>query len=185
MPRIDILSPEDLEKNHQPEYPAYTLAQWREAVVAGHTIDGYWTWVHNSLCDEVAEADAEEDMDVTQVTYSSKGTCTPITDNTSAGDIPADLRNRLYTIVAEQLDYSVGENGPEKYDEQCLGAKLLTLEEVSDRIKAEYLASGPRASDVDWAVGELMAHCGRLFETPEHARSFLMEETHENLEKPE
>ena len=77
MPRIDILSPEDLEKNHQPEYPAYTLAQWREAVVAGHTIDGYWTWVHNSLCDEVAEADAEEDMDVSQVSYANKGTVTP------------------------------------------------------------------------------------------------------------
>ena len=74
---------------------------------------------------------------------------------------------------------------PEKYDEQCLGAKLLTPEEVSDRIKAEYLTSGCQASDVDWAVGELMAHCGELFETPEHAWSFLMEETHENLEKPE
>ena len=88
-------------------------------------------------------------------------------------------------IETAHQNFNVGENGPEKYDEQCLGAKLLTLEEVSDRIKAEYLASGPRASDVDWAVGELMAHCGRLFETPEHARSFLMEETHENLEKPE
>ena len=37
-------------------------------------------------------------------------------------------------------------------------------------------------TDVDFAVNRLMAECGELFDTPEHAWSFLMEETHESLE---
>ena len=138
MSRIEILSPEDLEKNHQPEYPAYTLAQWREAVVAGHTVDGYWTWVHTSRCDEVAEADAEEDMDITQATYTSKGTCTPITDNTSTDVIPADLRNRLYTIVAEQLGYSVGDIAGGKTFTGDLGADSLDEVELVMAVEEEF-----------------------------------------------
>ena len=54
-----ILSAEDLEKNFQPEYPAYTIAQWRETVASGHTIEGYWHWVHTMLTEE---AGLEEDM---------------------------------------------------------------------------------------------------------------------------
>ena len=83
MSHIEILSPDELKANYQGpdesgEYPAYTRADWQKVVALGLTIDGYWTWVHNSLCDEVAEADAEEDMDVSQVSYANKGTCTPI-----------------------------------------------------------------------------------------------------------
>ena len=103
-------------------------------MVAGHTIDGYWTWVHNSLCDEVAE----EDMDITQATYTSKGTCTPITDNTSAGDIPADLRNRLYTIVAEQLGYSVGDIAGGKTFTGDLGADSFDEVELVMAVEEEF-----------------------------------------------
>lgn len=52
----------------------------------------------------------------------------------------------------------------------------------SDAIKAEYLASGCQASDVDEAVEKLMAECGELFEDDRAAWEFLMEETHEDNE---
>ena len=77
-------------------------------------------------------------MDVTQVTYSSKGTCTPITDNTSAGDIPADLRNRLYTIVAEQLGYSVGDIAGGKTFTGDLGADSLDEVELVMAVEEEF-----------------------------------------------
>ena len=47
-----ILSAEQLEESFQPEYPAYTIAQWRETVASGHTIEGYWAWVHTMLTEE-------------------------------------------------------------------------------------------------------------------------------------
>ena len=53
----------------------------------------------------------------------------------------------------------------------------------SDEIKAEYLSSGCQASDVYEAFGKLMAECGSLFENDRHAWSFLMEESHEDLEQ--
>lgn len=52
----------------------------------------------------------------------------------------------------------------------------------SEAIKAEYLASGCQASDVDAAVSRLMAECGELFEDDRAAWSFLMEEPHEETE---
>lgn len=55
----------------------------------------------------------------------------------------------------------------------------------ADAIKSEYLASGCQSCDVDEAVQKLMAECGDLFESAEHAWSFLMEETHEGLEEDE
>ena len=143
MSHIDILSPDQLKAAYggpdgKGEYPAYNREEWREAVMHWATEEGYWTWVHNSLCDEVAEADAEEDMDVSQVTYSGKGTCTPITDNTTAGDIPADLRNRLYTIVAEQLGYSVGDIAGEKTFIDDLGADSLDEVELVMAVEEEF-----------------------------------------------
>jgi hypothetical protein len=53
----------------------------------------------------------------------------------------------------------------------------------SEKIKARYLESGMQASDVDNAVNQLLADCSELFESGEHAWTFLMEETHENLEQ--
>jgi hypothetical protein len=53
---------------------------------------------------------------------------------------------------------------------------------ISDKIKGDYLGSGCEASDVDEALARLAALCPELFETPDHAWSFLMEEPHENLE---
>jgi hypothetical protein len=52
----------------------------------------------------------------------------------------------------------------------------------SEAIKAEYLASGCQASDVDEAVEKLMAECGELFEDDRAAWEFIMEETHEDNE---
>lgn len=52
----------------------------------------------------------------------------------------------------------------------------------SEAIKAEYLASGCQASDVDEAVRKLMAECGELFADDHAAWGFLMEETHEERE---
>lgn len=52
----------------------------------------------------------------------------------------------------------------------------------SEAIKAEYLASGCQASDVDEAVEKLMAECGELFEDDRAAWEFLMEEPHEDNE---
>ena len=151
MPRIDILSPEDLEKNHQPEYPAYTLAQWREAVVAGHTIDGYWTWVHNCLCDESAEADAEGDMDITQVSYADKGTCTPIDEPKPTpaievpGSVPVDLRNRVYRILAEQLGLHERDISDDKILRDDLVADSLDLVELAMVIEEEFEIELPDA----------------------------------------
>lgn len=53
----------------------------------------------------------------------------------------------------------------------------------SEEIKAEYLASGCQASDVDAAVERLMAECGELFEHDRAAWEFLMEEPHEDSEQ--
>lgn len=53
----------------------------------------------------------------------------------------------------------------------------------TEEIKAEYLASGCQASDVDEAVRKLMAECGDLFEDDRAAWSFLMEEPHEESEQ--
>lgn len=55
----------------------------------------------------------------------------------------------------------------------------------ADEIKAEYLASGCQASDVDEAVSRLMDECGELFSDDRAAWSFLMEEKHEETESPE
>lgn len=52
----------------------------------------------------------------------------------------------------------------------------------SDTIKAEYLASGCQAVDVDDAIERLMAECGELFQDDRAAWEFLMEETHEDNE---
>lgn len=52
----------------------------------------------------------------------------------------------------------------------------------SEEIKAEYLASGCQASDVDEAVEKLMACCGELFQDDRAAWEFLMEEPHEDNE---
>lgn len=49
----------------------------------------------------------------------------------------------------------------------------------SEAIKAEYLASGCEASDVDFAVRRLMAECADIFKDDRAAWEFLMEETHE------
>lgn len=55
----------------------------------------------------------------------------------------------------------------------------------SDAIKAEYLASGCQATDVDEAVEKLMSECGELFEDDRAAWEFLMDETHEDNEDAE
>lgn len=55
----------------------------------------------------------------------------------------------------------------------------------SEAIKAEYLASGCQASDVDEAVEKLMVECGELFEDDRAAWEFLMEEPHEDNEDAE
>ena len=138
MSHIEILSPEDLEKNHQPEYPAYTLAQWREAVAAGHTIDGYWVWVHNSLCDEVAEADAEEDMDVSQVTYANRGTCTPIDAVAPSPAYKDNTAERLYTVIAEQLGVRECDLSDEKDFADDLGADSLDNVEMVMAVEEEF-----------------------------------------------
>lgn len=52
----------------------------------------------------------------------------------------------------------------------------------SEEIKAEYLASGCQASDVDEAVEKLMSCCGELFQDDRAAWEFLMEEPHEDNE---
>lgn len=52
----------------------------------------------------------------------------------------------------------------------------------SEAIKAEYLASGCQASDVDEAIEKLMAECAPLFGDARFAWSFLMEETHEDMD---
>lgn len=52
----------------------------------------------------------------------------------------------------------------------------------TEQIKAEYLASGCQACDVDEAVRKLMDECESLFENDRFAWSFLMEEAHEELE---
>ena len=69
MSNIEIMSPNQLKaayagEDGKGEFPAYTREEWREAVMHWSTEEGYWTWVHNCLCDESAEADAEEDMDI-------------------------------------------------------------------------------------------------------------------------
>ena len=58
-----ILSAEDLEKNFQPEYPAYTIAQWRETVASGHTIEGYWHWVYTMLTEEAGLEEASPNFE--------------------------------------------------------------------------------------------------------------------------
>ncbi|MDQ1326457.1 MAG: hypothetical protein QG564_1582 [Campylobacterota bacterium] len=51
--------------------------------------------------------------------------------------------------------------------------------ERSDQIKAEYLASGCQASDVDEAIEKLMSECGEIFADDVAAWEFLMEEEYE------
>lgn len=55
----------------------------------------------------------------------------------------------------------------------------------SEAIKADYLASGCQASDVDAAIELLMAECGELFQHDRAAWEFLMEDTHEDNEASE
>ena len=97
-----ILSAEDLEKNFQPEYPAYTIAQWRETVASGHTIEGYWHWVHTMLTEEAGlEEDMGETGDNTAVPgigFRTAGTCTPILRDLTS--------ERTFRVIAEQLGWS-------------------------------------------------------------------------------
>lgn len=119
MSKIEILSPEALKASYagedgKGEYPAYNREEWREAVMHHATEEGYWAWVHGCLCEEVAaEADAEEDMDVSQVSYADKGSCTPLT-----GTQPAvsrdDITVRVIRVAAEQLGWQESDITPEK-----------------------------------------------------------------------
>ena len=143
MPKIEILSPAELKAGYagpdgEGEYPAYTREEWREAVMHHHTIEGYWEWVHTALCEETAEADAEEDMDVSQVSYANKGTCTLIVEAAPAGDIPAELRDRLYNIVAEQLGLREGDILGGKSFVDDLGADSLDEVELVMAVEEEF-----------------------------------------------
>ena len=97
-----IASAEELEQNFQPEYPAYPLADWREAVAAGHTIEGYWGWVRTMLAEEAGlEEDMGETGDSTAVPgigFRTAGTCTPILRDLTS--------ERAFRVIAEQLGWS-------------------------------------------------------------------------------
>lgn len=189
MPKIDILSPQELQANYQGpnkdgEYPAYTRADWQKAVALGETIEGYWTWVHNSLCDETAEADAEEDMDVSQVSYSTKGTCTPIDEapkldlqaciNTSytaavqseksAGiEIIKDrVTARVHQIVAEQLGYNESDISDDKNLVDDLNADSLDTLELVMVIEEEFESDIPdHEAEKIKTVGEIVEYVRR------------------------
>jgi acyl carrier protein len=141
MSQIEILHPDELKANYQGpdgtgEYPAYTRADWQKVVALGLTIDGYWTWVHNSLCDEVAEADAEEDMDVSQVSYADKGTCTLIDPIPPAKFDP--VSDSVFKVVAEQLGWSKSELTLDKSLVGDLGADSLDQIELVMAIEEEF-----------------------------------------------
>lgn len=68
-------------------------------------------------------------------------------------------------------------------DEAQANSDSSDLFALSETIKSEYLASGCQASDVDTAVGRLMAECGALFENDRAAWEFIMEEAHEENER--
>jgi acyl carrier protein len=152
MSQIEILSPDQLKAAYggpdgKGEYPAYNREEWREAVMHWATEEGYWTWVHNSLCDEVAEADAEEDMDVSQVSYADKGTCTPITEGLSS--VPAVLRSRLFHIIAEQLGFDFSDISEGKSFVDDLGADSLDEIELVMAIEEEFSIEIPDSEAED------------------------------------
>ena len=141
MSKIEILSPDQLKAAYggpdgKGEYPAYSREEWREAVMHWATEEGYWTWVHNSLCDEVAEADAEEDMDVSQVSYADKGTCSLI-DPIPAVKFDHDT-DRIFRVVAEQLGWSEKELTRDKNLVDDLGADSLDQIDLVKAIEEEF-----------------------------------------------
>ena len=156
MSNIEIMSPNQLKaayagEDGKGEFPAYTREEWREAVMHWSTEEGYWTWVHNCLCNESAEADAEEDMDITQVSYADKGTCTPIDEPKPTpaievpGSVPVDLRNRVYRILAEQLGLHERDISDDKILRDDLVADSLDLVELAMVIEEEFEIELPDA----------------------------------------
>jgi hypothetical protein len=49
-------------------------------------------------------------------------------------------------------------------------------EKMSERIRSEYLQSGCQRSDLESAISQLVTKCAELFEGPEQAQAFLMEQ---------
>jgi acyl carrier protein len=145
MPKIEILSAQELKANYEGpdgegEYPAYDREEWREAVMHCHTIEGYWDWVHTALTEEAnAEADAEEDMDVSQVSYSNKGTCTPI-EETAISAPPAcdDIRDRVVQAISEMLGHAASAIKDSDTLVDNLGADSLDQIEMVMAIEEEF-----------------------------------------------
>ncbi|ACK79203.1 hypothetical protein AFE_1313 [Acidithiobacillus ferrooxidans ATCC 23270] len=90
----------------------------------------------------------------------------------------------LYEVMEcmeSRLPLSVGGDAVWQFVRACAASQIA----VARRIRSGYLAGNCQAPDVDTAVEDLMERCPSLFATRDHAWSFLMEETHENLEPEE
>jgi acyl carrier protein len=130
-----ILSAEQLEESFQPEYPAYTIAQWRETVASGHTIEGYWAWVHTMLTEE---ADLEGDMGETG--DRTGGTCTPIDQPAPVAATAADgrIRARLVKVISEQLGINESDIKDDNSFVDDLGADSLDEIELVMAVEEEF-----------------------------------------------
>ena len=140
-----ILSAEDLEKNFQPEYPAYTIAQWRETVASGHTIEGYWHWVHTMLTEEAdLEGDMGETGDRTAVpgipVFRTGRTCTPIDQPAPVAATAADgrIRARLVKVISEQFGINESDIKDDNSFVDDLGADSLDEIELVMAVEEEF-----------------------------------------------
>lgn len=142
------------------------------------TVLGYKNWAHFQRIDgkKASEAPVPPETPVT-----SLDTSKTVEELVSALDWV--LRNYLTTLGGKSVrdaDECVvyANNLLERFRKSSQEDSFMR----SERIKNEYLDSGCQASDVDYAVTQLMRTCSDLFESPTQAWEFLMEELHEDSE---
>ncbi|MCL4526394.1 MAG: hypothetical protein M1492_07855 [Gammaproteobacteria bacterium] len=90
----------------------------------------------------------------------------------------------LYEVMEcmeSRLPLSVGGDAVWQFVRACAASQIA----VARHIRSGYLAGNRQDSDEYAATEALVEKCPSLFATRDHAWSFLMEETHENLEPEE